>query len=189
MRGRLRATPQPGAVPEWPRWRGLHDVTLDRSRTDLREPGRGDVQGDVAPDHGAKDHCNVVQVPDQGGPVFDQSRSSKRLPLAGVEGSARSAPRSQRPEPRGSGAERTPPLVGGADGGIRLGQGSLALLNVEEAAALLGVARDTVYRAIRAGTLPLPVYVIGRRMRIPRRAVERLLEGEADGSGSSQIAG
>lgn len=101
--------------------------------------------------------------------MLTQSRSAKRSPMAGVEGSARSAPRTQRPERRGSGAVRTPLLVGGAGAEIRRGRGSPALLNVEEAAALLGVARDTVYRAIRAGTLPLPVYVIGRRMRIPRR--------------------
>ena len=54
-----------------------------------------------------------------------------------------------------------------------------ALLNVEEAAVLLGVTRDTIYRAIKAKTLPLPVYLIGKRMRIPRAAVERLLEGRA----------
>jgi excisionase family DNA binding protein len=52
-----------------------------------------------------------------------------------------------------------------------------ALLSVEEAAALLGVTRDTVYRAIKAKTLPVPVYVIGKRMRIPRLAIDRLLEG------------
>lgn len=59
------------------------------------------------------------------------------------------------------------------------GPGSRALLSVEQAATLLGVTRDTVYRAIKAKTLPVPVYVIGKRMRIPRRAVERLLEGDA----------
>jgi excisionase family DNA binding protein len=52
-----------------------------------------------------------------------------------------------------------------------------ALLSVEEAAAMLGVTRDTIYRAIKAKTLPVPVYVIGQRMRIPRLAIERLLEG------------
>jgi excisionase family DNA binding protein len=54
-----------------------------------------------------------------------------------------------------------------------------SLLSVEEAATLLGVTRDTVYRSIRAGTFPLPVYLIGKRMRIPRASVERLLEGSA----------
>ncbi|HMK62173.1 MAG TPA: hypothetical protein VK386_01025 [Acidimicrobiales bacterium] len=46
-----------------------------------------------------------------------------------------------------------------------------ALLSVEEASALLG---DTVYR--RPVTRSLPVYVIGGCMRIPRRAIERLLD-------------
>lgn len=53
------------------------------------------------------------------------------------------------------------------------------LLSVEQAAALLGVTRDTIYRAIKAKRLPLPVYVIGKRMRIPRAAVDRLLAGIA----------
>lgn len=55
--------------------------------------------------------------------------------------------------------------------------GSKPLLSVDEAALLMGETRSTLYRAIRAGTLPLPVHLIGRRLKIPRRAVERLLEG------------
>ena len=60
--------------------------------------------------------------------------------------------------------------------------GSRALVSVEEAATLLGVTRDTIYRAIKAKTLPVPVYVIGKRMRIPRLAIERLLEGSVTAS-------
>jgi excisionase family DNA binding protein len=52
------------------------------------------------------------------------------------------------------------------------------LLSIEEAAILLGETRSTLYRAVQAGTLPLPVYTIGGRLRIPRRAVERLLDGD-----------
>lgn len=52
-----------------------------------------------------------------------------------------------------------------------------ALLSVEEAAVLLGVDRATCYRAIRRQTFPLPVVRLGGRIRIPRRAVERLLDG------------
>lgn len=63
-----------------------------------------------------------------------------------------------------------------------------ALLSVEEAAALLGVTRDTIYRAIKAKTLPVPVYVIGRRMRIPRLAIERLLEGTVPPSHPGDVA-
>lgn len=53
--------------------------------------------------------------------------------------------------------------------------GSRPLLSVEDAAVLLGETRSTLYRAIKAGTLPLPVFQIGARMRIPRKAVEQLL--------------
>ena len=51
------------------------------------------------------------------------------------------------------------------------------LLSVEETAILLGETRSTPYRALKAGTLPLPVFRIGSDFRIPRRAVERLIEG------------
>ncbi len=45
------------------------------------------------------------------------------------------------------------------------------LLSVEETAILLGQTRSTLYRAIHAETLPLPVHLVGRRMKIPRAAV------------------
>lgn len=51
------------------------------------------------------------------------------------------------------------------------------LLSVEETAILLGETRSTLYRALKAGTSPLPVFRIGSRIRIPRRAVERLVDG------------
>ena len=51
------------------------------------------------------------------------------------------------------------------------------LLSVEEAAILLGQTRSTLYRAIHAGTLPLPVHRVGKRMKIPRAALDRLLAG------------
>ncbi len=51
------------------------------------------------------------------------------------------------------------------------------LLSVEETAILLGETRSTIYRAVKAGTLPLPVFVIGGRQKIPRAAVERLVTG------------
>jgi excisionase family DNA binding protein len=53
------------------------------------------------------------------------------------------------------------------------------LLSVEETAILLGEARSTLYRAVKAGTLPLPMFRIGARIRIPRVAVERLIDGMA----------
>lgn len=43
---------------------------------------------------------------------------------------------------------------------------------------LLGQSRSSLYRAIEKGDLPLPAFKLAGRWRIPRRAVERLLEGE-----------
>ncbi|HET9090829.1 MAG TPA: helix-turn-helix domain-containing protein [Acidimicrobiales bacterium] len=51
------------------------------------------------------------------------------------------------------------------------------LLSIEEAAILLGETRSTLYRAVKQPDFPLPVHRIGKRLRIPRRAVERLIDG------------
>ena len=51
------------------------------------------------------------------------------------------------------------------------------LLSVDEAAILLGETPSTLYRATKAGNVPLPIFKIGQRIRIPRRSVERLLAG------------
>lgn len=56
------------------------------------------------------------------------------------------------------------------------------LLSVEETALLLGETRSTLYRAVKAGTLPLPVFRIGSRIRIPRLAVEELIAGKVPGT-------
>jgi len=53
------------------------------------------------------------------------------------------------------------------------------LLSVDEVAVLLGTSRTSVYRSIERGDLPMPVFKINGRLRIARRAVERLLSGEA----------
>ena len=50
-------------------------------------------------------------------------------------------------------------------------------LSVEETALLVGESRATLYRAIQRGDFPLPVVRLGARLRVPRRAVERLLDG------------
>jgi excisionase family DNA binding protein len=62
--------------------------------------------------------------------------------------------------------------------GTRGSLGAKKLLSVEEAALLLDTSRATLYRAIKRGDLPLPLFLIGRRLRIPRAAIERLLVGE-----------
>ncbi len=62
------------------------------------------------------------------------------------------------------------------------------LASVEEAAAILGVSRATLYRQIERGQLPLPVYRLGRRMRIPRLQLERFLRGELPPDGPDGLA-
>ncbi len=52
------------------------------------------------------------------------------------------------------------------------------LLSIEEAAVLLGLSRSALYRSVEKHDLPLPLFRISGRWRIPRRAVERLLDGE-----------
>lgn len=52
-----------------------------------------------------------------------------------------------------------------------------AFLSVEETAVLLGVSRSTLYRSLRRGDFPAPVVQLNGRLRVPRRAIERLIEG------------
>jgi len=47
-------------------------------------------------------------------------------------------------------------------------------MTVEEAAAALGISRNLAYEAARDGRIP--AIRIGRRLLVPRRALERLLE-------------
>ncbi len=53
-----------------------------------------------------------------------------------------------------------------------------ATMSVESAAKLLGIARGSMYQAVRRGEVPS--VRIGRRIVIPRRALERLLSGESE---------
>ena len=50
-------------------------------------------------------------------------------------------------------------------------------VSVDQAAIALGIGRGTAYRAVHDGTLP--TVRIGRRLLVPRVALERLLAGEA----------
>ncbi|MDA8065906.1 MAG: helix-turn-helix domain-containing protein [Thermaerobacter sp.] len=52
-------------------------------------------------------------------------------------------------------------------------------LRVEEAAAVLRVSRSTVYEAVRRGMIPAVDF--GRKLRIPRRALERMAGLNRDG--------
>jgi len=51
-------------------------------------------------------------------------------------------------------------------------------LSVEETAEMLGQSRSSLCRSIHKGDLPLPLLRIAGRWRIPRRAVERLVDGD-----------
>jgi excisionase family DNA binding protein len=48
-------------------------------------------------------------------------------------------------------------------------------MTVEEMAALLHIGRNLAYEAVKRGELP--AIRVGRRLLVPRRALERLLEG------------
>jgi len=61
-------------------------------------------------------------------------------------------------------------------------------LNIDEAAQALGVNRLTLYSAIRNGESPVPVIKIGRRLVVPKAALDRLLAGEDVGTGTERVA-
>jgi excisionase family DNA binding protein len=50
------------------------------------------------------------------------------------------------------------------------------VLTVEEAAELLRISRWSAYQAVRAGELP--TIRVGRRILVPRRRLEQMLDGE-----------
>jgi excisionase family DNA binding protein len=52
-----------------------------------------------------------------------------------------------------------------------------ALLSVSQAARLLGVGRSTLYNGVRSGVSDVQVVRVGKQWRVPRVAVERLLDG------------
>jgi predicted DNA-binding transcriptional regulator AlpA len=51
-------------------------------------------------------------------------------------------------------------------------------LSVREVAAMLGRSHSSLYRSIGKGRFPLPIITIGSCWRVPRRAVELLIDGE-----------
>jgi excisionase family DNA binding protein len=56
------------------------------------------------------------------------------------------------------------------------------LISVREAAQLLGIGRDSAYALVRERRLP--TIRIGRRLLVPRGALERWVEREMTGSGN-----
>lgn len=98
---------------------------------------------------------------------------------------ARSA-RNNEGDVRGDGEPQNGPIVERTPVDRKQVTSRNALLSVAEAAILLGIDRATCYRAIRNETLPVPVVRLGGRIRIPRRAVERLLDGAEQPTAASQ---
>lgn len=56
-------------------------------------------------------------------------------------------------------------------------------IDAEDAFLALGINRSTGYAAIKAGTFPLPVIRVGRRVLISRAALDQLLGGHPDRPG------
>jgi excisionase family DNA binding protein len=61
-------------------------------------------------------------------------------------------------------------------------------MNVDDVAPLLGINRSTAFELIRRGTFPLPVLKLGRRLVVPRRAVEELLGDLSGGHANGDAA-
>ena len=52
-----------------------------------------------------------------------------------------------------------------------------SVMTVEEAAEILRISRNTAYEAVKRGDIPS--IRIGRRVLVPRTALEKMLRGEA----------
>jgi len=52
-------------------------------------------------------------------------------------------------------------------------------VDVETAAAAIGVSRSTAYEAIRSGNFPVKVVIVGRRRLVITATLVALLEGDA----------
>lgn len=61
-------------------------------------------------------------------------------------------------------------------------------LNIEDVARLLGINRSTAYDLAKRDALPAPVIRLGRRMVVPRRAMEALLGADDDSGLDGDVA-
>lgn len=82
-----------------------------------------------------------------------------------------------------AGRERSGSVTDRRDGPTR------PLLSVREAATLLGMDPSTLYRAINRAEVPFPVIQLGGRLRIPRAAIDRLINGEESDRKPAEPAG
>lgn len=80
---------------------------------------------------------------------------------------------------RAGGRPLDQPPTGRASGAATTGNPGRLTLTVEEAAGLLGISRAFAYEAVRRGEIPS--IRIGRRVLVPRVALDRLVSGETAG--------
>lgn len=52
-------------------------------------------------------------------------------------------------------------------------------LTLMQAAERLGIGRNTAYQAAREGRFPVPLIHVGKRIVVPAKALDRLLDGAA----------
>ncbi len=62
---------------------------------------------------------------------------------------------------------------------MRTNDANRATMTVEEAAERLGISRTLAYELASTGRLPAPVLRLGRRIVVPRLALERVLNAES----------
>ena len=73
------------------------------------------------------------------------------------------------------------PATDASQGSYVIGVNGMKLVyTVQEAGALLGLSRGSAYEAARRGELP--TLRIGRRLVVPIRALEKILEGAGEAS-------
>ncbi len=61
---------------------------------------------------------------------------------------------------------------------MQTAQPDRATATIEEVAAAFGIARSTAYELAKSDRLPVPVIRLGRRLVVPRAAMDRVLAGE-----------
>jgi excisionase family DNA binding protein len=61
-----------------------------------------------------------------------------------------------------------------------------SVISAEEAFRLLGIDRGTGYKAIRNGTFPVQVVRVGRLIRVPTAAIDRILNPPIDESDGAE---
>ena len=119
--------------------------------------------------------ANGTVIPDAMGHPADPNRVAV---LRGLDYGSQNSMAMRDALSRLTGAPRTEQTVDGHAPGAAESAPTRLTLTVEEAAATLGISRAFAYEAVRRGEIPS--IKIGRRVLVPRAALQKLLEpGEA----------